>query len=559
MNAVVPSDAQAKFAPARLPWHPAIEDRFKDLGVNKASWKVLAEAVFPGAKSADSIVMALSYCSARKLDPFKRPVHIVPMWDSQSKQMVETVWPGISEIRTTAFRTSQYAGCDEVEFGPSITREFKGTVGKGSYQREVQVEVTFPEWGRISVYRMLNGQRCKFVSPKVFWIESYGRQGASDVPNDMWAKRPSGQLEKCVEAAGLRKAFPEEVGNDYSAEEMHGQAITGSVGSVAIEGPPAPPADVIAEIEGPAAASRQQASSPARVLHVEEADIVETKPAQNQPATGKDETEETFDFDTWIEDVAGTFSSCRSESDLEEAHNLFGNTAEELLTRPQRERYDEMHGQAYSALEQARAAGQDPAGNPPAQQQAPQQDGPGVPPSEDDDDDSFGAPAGPSKSLADEHADWLTAQISAAGITTTDVQRIWNDSKPFRKEAISEGKMTVEQRNAMHARLKVVFDGLDAAEQAKARGSKPASTEKPASAQDKPQADADGDVAAKAKAMTDRLKAELAAAETTDQVNGIGTETFPERTALLEAGADPVLDKLWRGMVTNRRKELDDN
>ena len=40
----------------------------------------------------------------------------------------------------------------------------------------------------------------------------------------MWEKRPIGQFDKCLEAA-LRKAFPEEVGSMYAAEEMEGRVI----------------------------------------------------------------------------------------------------------------------------------------------------------------------------------------------------------------------------------------------------------------------------------------------------------------------------------------------
>ena len=39
----------------------------------------------------------------------------------------------------------------------------------------------------------------------------------------MWANRPVGQLEKCAEAGALRRAFPEEIGNALTAEEMDGQ------------------------------------------------------------------------------------------------------------------------------------------------------------------------------------------------------------------------------------------------------------------------------------------------------------------------------------------------
>jgi len=83
--------------PPRLPYHEAVEERF---GIDRAGWKALVEAIYPNAETADAIVMALSYCRARNLDPFKRPVHIVPMWSSVAGKMIETVWPGISELRS---------------------------------------------------------------------------------------------------------------------------------------------------------------------------------------------------------------------------------------------------------------------------------------------------------------------------------------------------------------------------------------------------------------------------------------------------------------------------
>ena len=67
--------------------------------------------------------MAVDYCKRRNLDPFKRPVHIVPMWSTVQKKMVETIWPGIAEIRTTAMRTGEYAGRDRSIFGE--TRSLK--------------------------------------------------------------------------------------------------------------------------------------------------------------------------------------------------------------------------------------------------------------------------------------------------------------------------------------------------------------------------------------------------------------------------------------------------
>lgn len=231
--------ALAMIAPPRLPYHPAMQERF---GVDPASWRALVEAVFPAARSVEGVLLALSYCRARKLDPFKRPVHVVPIWDSNRRAYVESVWPGIGELRTTAFRTGNYAGSDAAIFGPDVTETFKGRVKDGQGWKDATVTVTFPEWCQFTVYRLIKGQRVAMPGPRVYWRETYARQGKSDLPNDMWGKRPRGQLEKCAEAAALRRAFPEEIGNEIAAEEAAGQSFDAvGPGGVVIDNDPAPP------------------------------------------------------------------------------------------------------------------------------------------------------------------------------------------------------------------------------------------------------------------------------------------------------------------------------
>lgn len=195
----------------RLPYHPAVEERF---GVDQGAWRVLTDAVFPAAERPESIIMALAYCRARNLDIFKKPVQIVPIYDRKRGGMVDTVWPGIAELRTTAMRTGSFAGFEDTEYGPMIDDELSG------------VKVSYPEWAQCTVYRLVAGQRVAFVGPKTFWIETYATaKRDTKAPNSMWAKRPRGQLEKCAEAAALRRAFPEEIGNEYAAEEIEGQAF----------------------------------------------------------------------------------------------------------------------------------------------------------------------------------------------------------------------------------------------------------------------------------------------------------------------------------------------
>lgn len=297
MNAPTNATEVAIFQAPRLPYHDAIKERFN---VDRAGWKALVEAIYPSARTANSVVMALSYCRARNLDPFKRPVHIVPMWDSKRGEYVETVWPGIAELRTTAFRTKQYAGCDDAEFGPTIKRDFTGRLkGKDNSWQEKTITVEFSEWCRMTVYRELNGRVCKFVGPKVKWLESYATIGASDLPNDMWQSRPEGQLEKCAEAAALRKAFPEELGNELTAEEMAGRSINGSetrdVAAVGSAATPKPPVPIEHKTAAPVGGADQGG-----VETIEQDEGASIAPDQG---SGVDEQQ-------WLNDVQGAFSGC---------------------------------------------------------------------------------------------------------------------------------------------------------------------------------------------------------------------------------------------------------
>jgi phage recombination protein Bet len=229
------SGALIQLPPPRLPYHPDLNARF---GVDATGWRALTDAVWPGAKTVNGVVLALSICKARHLDPFKRPVHIVPIWSTALGAEVESVWPGIGELRTTAFRTGLYAGRDPTIFGPDQTHNMDGT------------EITFPEWAQITVYRFARGgsSRMAFPGPRVYWMETYATAKRDTIrPNAMWTKRPRGQIDKCAEAAALRGAFPEEIG-EYTAEEMEGQIVDAY-------GPPPPRPRREAEVSGPSTTS----------------------------------------------------------------------------------------------------------------------------------------------------------------------------------------------------------------------------------------------------------------------------------------------------------------
>ncbi len=192
--------------------------------------EVLSGSLYPGA-AHNSVVMVLAYCKAAQLDPMLKPVHIVPIYQ-KGRGMVDVVMPGIGLYRIQAARTGQYAGISDPEYGPSITTKLAG------------VDVTYPEWCRVTVKRqMSNGLVAEFTANER-WLENYATASKdSAAPNSMWKRRAFAQLAKCAEAQALRKAFPE-VGSAPTADEMEGKSFEEAAKDVspARQAPPEPDA-----------------------------------------------------------------------------------------------------------------------------------------------------------------------------------------------------------------------------------------------------------------------------------------------------------------------------
>jgi phage recombination protein Bet len=198
-----------------------------------AAWRSLCEC-YPSAETPEVVMAVVEYCAVRHLDPYKNPVHVVPMWNSKLRRRVQVVMRGINEIEITASRTGKWAGMDEAEFGPMVPKTFSGEVeNDDGSKRKVEVSLEYPEWCRLSVYRLVGNEKARFTA-RVWFVESYGRAGfRTEVPNERWTKAPRQMLEKCTKAAVLRAAFPEE-GLGYAAEEMEDRPI--ETGGVTIDG-----------------------------------------------------------------------------------------------------------------------------------------------------------------------------------------------------------------------------------------------------------------------------------------------------------------------------------
>lgn len=197
---------------------------------------VLQRSQYAGA-SAESVNLVLGYCQAIGIDPMQKPVQIVPMWDSKTKQTRDVIMPGIGLYRIQAARTGQFAGMAEPVFGPMVVTKLDGR------------DFEHPEWCVITVNRKLAGGDVVAFAAKEYWIENYAPKGGADKskwPNAMWERRKFGQLAKCAEAQALRKAFPE-VGaaptdDEYQQAEEHPQERARVVEALPVALPVALPA-----------------------------------------------------------------------------------------------------------------------------------------------------------------------------------------------------------------------------------------------------------------------------------------------------------------------------
>ena len=199
----------------------------------ETAWRALCEC-YPSAETPEVIQAIVEYCAVRKLDPYKRPVHVVPMWNARLRRKVQVVMQGINEVEITAARTGQWAGMDMPVWGPIVKRTFRGEFENDDGTKgKTEVTLEFPEWCAVTVYRLVGGQPRPFTE-QLFWEESYGRAGfRSEVPNQRWQVARRQMLHKATKAATIRAAFPEE-GFGYVAEEMEDREVDS--GGVTIDG-----------------------------------------------------------------------------------------------------------------------------------------------------------------------------------------------------------------------------------------------------------------------------------------------------------------------------------
>lgn len=172
----------------------------------------------------------LFQAAQRKLNPFKKQIHAVYIWDGQKKADQMVVITGIDGFRAVAQRSQRplYAGSNE----PTFT--WKDSDKTQLDTATVEVCAYNPVTGAREVIAVGVARYDEYVKLVDEYETEYGADGkplysngkpvrrktGRQVPNSTWAKMPSLMLAKCAEAIALRKGFPEDLGGLYVSEEV---------------------------------------------------------------------------------------------------------------------------------------------------------------------------------------------------------------------------------------------------------------------------------------------------------------------------------------------------
>lgn len=144
----------------------------------------------------DELALFLYHAEKSGLDPLARQVHFVVRGQGSNRK--GSIQTGIDGYRLIADRTGKYAGNDDPVF-------------------EIEEGSTYPKRAIVTVWKIVDGQRCPFTA-SARWGEYYPGDGNAGF---MWRKMPGLMLGKAAEALALRKAFPAELSGLLVDEEMH--------------------------------------------------------------------------------------------------------------------------------------------------------------------------------------------------------------------------------------------------------------------------------------------------------------------------------------------------
>lgn len=190
----------------------------EDTGFDRRRLELIKKRYFVEGGSDEEFELFMTQASRRGLDPTRKHIYAVARnsWNPQTKKTETTISHQVSidGQRLLAERTGQYEGQTAPQW-----------CGPDGQWRDVWLEDGPPAAARVGVYR--KGFRepiyavvryQSFVQTKA--VYENGKKTDRVEPTKFWADMPDHMLAKVAEAQALRRAFPEDLGGLYTAEEM---------------------------------------------------------------------------------------------------------------------------------------------------------------------------------------------------------------------------------------------------------------------------------------------------------------------------------------------------
>jgi len=160
---------------------------------------LIKNTVAPKSLTAKEFEMFIYQAKRTGLDPLSRQIYCIKSKDKVSIQAT------IDGFRLIAERTGDYQGQTPVMW-----------CGDDGIWKDVWLGKTYPAAAKVGVNRK------GFIEPlyAIAKFDTYAQKYQDGNLYFNWSKMPDLMIAKCAEALALRKAFPQELSNIYSTEEM---------------------------------------------------------------------------------------------------------------------------------------------------------------------------------------------------------------------------------------------------------------------------------------------------------------------------------------------------